>query len=84
MRKSTVIGHGPGPSRGLELLIVPTHQSGFRAKVYDCLCHVVRDLDFEDVLGGSLFDQLREPAYFSQVAIDPITGRVTWPKWDRF
>jgi hypothetical protein len=40
---------------------------------------VVRELDFGDVLSESLFDQLREPAYFSQVSIDPITGTVTWP-----
>src|ERR1017187_240496 len=40
---------------------------------------LVRDLDFEDALSERLFDQLREPAYFSQVAIDPIAGTVTWP-----
>ena len=45
---------------------------------------VVRELDFGDVLSGSLFDQLREPAYFSQVSIDPITGTVTWPNGTDF
>jgi hypothetical protein len=40
---------------------------------------IVKELDFEDVFSGSFFDQLREPAYCSQVAIDPITGTVTWP-----
>ena len=37
---------------------------------------LVRELDFKDALSGSLFDQLRDPAYFSQVAIDPVTGTV--------
>jgi hypothetical protein len=40
---------------------------------------LVRELDFKDSLSGRLFDQLRDPAYFSQVAIDPITGTVAWP-----
>jgi Protein of unknown function (DUF2442) len=40
---------------------------------------LVRELDFEDALSGSLFDQLREPSYFSQVTVDPTTGTVTWP-----
>lgn len=40
---------------------------------------LVRELDFEGALSGSLFDQLREPSYFSQVAVDPTTGTVTWP-----
>jgi len=40
---------------------------------------LVRELDFQDALSGSLFDRLREPSYFSQVAVDPTTGTVTWP-----
>ncbi len=40
---------------------------------------LVRELDFEDALNGILFEQLREPSFFSQVAIDPIAGTVRWP-----
>lgn len=40
---------------------------------------LARDVDFGDALGESVFEELREPTYFSQVTIDPITGTVTWP-----
>ena len=40
---------------------------------------LVRELDFNCALNGSLFDELREPSYFSQVAVDPTTGAIAWP-----
>jgi len=40
---------------------------------------LVRELDFENALSEGLFDQLREPSYFSRVAIDSTSGTVTWP-----
>jgi hypothetical protein len=40
---------------------------------------LVRELDFGDALSESFFDNLRDPAYFSQVVVDPITGTITWP-----
>jgi hypothetical protein len=40
---------------------------------------LVRELDFEDALSETLFDQLKEPSYFAQVAVDPTTGTLAWP-----
>jgi hypothetical protein len=39
----------------------------------------VRDLDLEDRLEGPVFEPLRDPELFAQVAIDRESGTVTWP-----
>jgi hypothetical protein len=40
---------------------------------------LVREVDFGDALHDNFFEQLREPSFFSQVAVDPMTDTVTWP-----
>jgi hypothetical protein len=40
---------------------------------------LVREIDFGDALNEGFFEQLRDPSYFSQAAIDSTTGTVTWP-----
>lgn len=36
-------------------------------------------IDFEPVLHGELWGPLRDPAFFNQVAIDPVAHTLTWP-----
>ena len=40
---------------------------------------IVRDIDFQPVLAGSLFGPLRDPAFFSQVRLDPEVHTLVWP-----
>ncbi len=39
----------------------------------------MRELDFGGVLVDGMFEPLREPAVFSQVAVDEIAGTIGWP-----
>lgn len=36
-------------------------------------------VDVEPLLNGPVFEPLREPNYFAQVALDPVCGTVVWP-----
>lgn len=38
-----------------------------------------RQIDVESELYGELFEPLREPSRFSEVAVDPVLGTVVWP-----
>jgi hypothetical protein len=40
---------------------------------------LVRELDFDPVLRGGVFAELRDPEVFSQVAVDPVAGTITFP-----
>ena len=35
--------------------------------------------DIRSLLGGPIFEPLRDPAYFARVELDPICGTVVWP-----
>jgi Protein of unknown function (DUF2442) len=36
-------------------------------------------VDVEPLLSGPVFEPLRDPGYFSKVALDPVCGTVVWP-----
>jgi hypothetical protein len=36
-------------------------------------------VDVAPLLSGPVFEPLREPSYFAQVALDPVCGTVVWP-----
>jgi Protein of unknown function (DUF2442) len=36
-------------------------------------------VDVEPLLSGPVFELLRDPGYFSGVALDPVCGTVVWP-----
>ncbi len=38
-----------------------------------------RRVDLLPELAGPIFEPLRDPAYFSRVALDPVAGTVVWP-----
>ena len=38
-----------------------------------------RLVDVEPVLNGEVLEPLRDPALFSQAAVDPVLGTVVWP-----
>ncbi len=38
-----------------------------------------RRVDLLPELEGSIFEPLRDPAYFSRVVLDPVAGTVVWP-----
>jgi hypothetical protein len=38
-----------------------------------------KTVDLQPLLGGAVFEPLRDPRYFSQVRLDPICGTVVWP-----
>lgn len=40
---------------------------------------VQRQVDLEPFLWGEVFQPLRDPAYFAQVAVDPDGGTIAWP-----
>lgn len=40
---------------------------------------VVRELDFDAALTGDAYQELREPAQFERVMVDPTAGTVAWP-----
>jgi hypothetical protein len=40
---------------------------------------LVRDLDFEDLLDGGVFESLRDLKVFSDVRVDPVAGTICWP-----
>ena len=40
---------------------------------------IQRQHDLESGLWGPVFEPLRDPAYFAQVAVDPELGTVVWP-----
>ena len=39
----------------------------------------LRRVDLLPELEGPIFKPLRDPAYFSQVVLDPVSGTVVWP-----
>jgi len=39
----------------------------------------VRDVDIEPLLGGPVFQPLRDPALFEQVSVDEYNETVVWP-----
>lgn len=39
----------------------------------------VRDVDFEGVLDGPVFEPLRDPEEFAKVYVDPETATIAWP-----
>ncbi|MCA1691091.1 MAG: DUF2442 domain-containing protein [Acidimicrobiales bacterium] len=41
---------------------------------------LVRELDFDGVLEGGVFEPLRSRALFVQVSVDAVAGTITWPK----
>jgi hypothetical protein len=36
-------------------------------------------VDVTPLLGGPVFEPLRDPAYFARVELDPVCGTVVWP-----
>lgn len=40
---------------------------------------LVRELDFDGVLQGGVFEDLEDAETFSQVAVDEIAGTICWP-----
>lgn len=40
---------------------------------------LVRELDFDGVLAGGVFEPLRDPAQFAQVSVDTVAGTIAWP-----
>lgn len=38
-----------------------------------------RRIDLFEVLTGPVFQPLRDPEFFSRVALDPVAGTVVWP-----
>ena len=38
-----------------------------------------KDVDLKDELYGEVFEPLRDPAMFQQVAVNPETGTIEWP-----
>lgn len=38
-----------------------------------------KTVDLEGHLRGPIFEPLKDPAYFSQGALDPVCGTVVWP-----
>jgi hypothetical protein len=69
--------------------IAPVEHPTQRVKAFEQLGTYVLRVDFEDgssqvidfkaVLEGELFGPLRDPARFSQVALDPETRTLVWP-----
>ena len=37
------------------------------------------EVDVLPLLSGPVFEPLRDPAFFAQVALDPVCGTVVWP-----
>ena len=37
------------------------------------------EVDVRPLLGGTIFEPLREPGYFARAALDPVCGTVVWP-----
>lgn len=40
---------------------------------------LVRELDFAGILEGGVLEPLTDPAFFAQVAVDPVAGTIVWP-----
>ena len=40
---------------------------------------LVRELDFDGVLEGGVFDPLQDRALFAQVSVDTVAGTIAWP-----
>ena len=40
---------------------------------------LVRELDFEGVLVGGVFEPLEDESFFAQVAVDDVGGTICWP-----
>ena len=40
---------------------------------------LVRELDFDGVLEGCVFEPLQDRAVFAQVSLDTLAGTITWP-----
>lgn len=40
---------------------------------------LVRELDFEGVLDGEVFEPLWDRAVFAQVSVDTVAGTIAWP-----
>jgi Protein of unknown function (DUF2442) len=38
-----------------------------------------KQVDVRPLLDGTIFEPLRDPAYFASVILDPICGTVVWP-----
>jgi hypothetical protein len=45
---------------------------------------VVRDVDLGGELHGEVFVPLKDPGFFSQVAVNPETGTIEWPNGAAF
>jgi hypothetical protein len=41
--------------------------------------HEVRDVDIEPLLDGAVFEALRDPTLFQQVAVDEYGETIVWP-----
>ncbi len=39
----------------------------------------VGDVGFDDVVWSGVFEPLRDPSHFAQVAVDPEAGTIVWP-----
>lgn len=54
------------------------HVEGFRLRLsFDD--GLVRELDFEGLLPGGVFEPLEDPAFFAQVFVDEAQGTIAWP-----
>lgn len=40
---------------------------------------LVRELDFDGVLEGEVFEPLQDRALFAQVSVDTVAGTIAWP-----
>ncbi len=41
--------------------------------------NLARELDFEGVLGGEVFEPLHDRTVFAQVSVDTVAGTICWP-----
>lgn len=43
-----------------------------------------KTVDVESLLHGTVFEPLRDPAYFARAELDPVCGTVIWPNGAAF
>ncbi len=55
-----------------------THLKGFTLRI-EFSDGSVKDVDLSEELDGEIFEPLRDPEFFSQVAVNPATGTIEWP-----
>lgn len=54
------------------------HLGGYRLRV-TFTDEFVRELDFEGVLNGGVFEELEDKHAFAEVMVDEVAGTICWP-----